>query len=300
MKRTVLALALAALAAPLFASDSYKLIARVNGREITNADLDAQWDRIPAKLQADYLKTGGKAAFLDNYISKKLIVQDAFASGFAEKIGVSDDLDADGESQLFDRYVREVVASSIVTEGEMRKVYTENQTQFGAPEQAHLSIVRALKGDNPVAAKEAISKVMVEIFSARTTLAALVGAEGLAQAMAAKFAEIAARVSDDPSAANGGDLGWVPLHTFDPRISGAARTMKPGAVSGMLESREAYQMVLVHDYRPAGVEPFETAQDAIREFLMARNARKVMQAVKAKTDELRAAGKVEVFAENLR
>ena len=203
MKRTLFALALAALAAPLFASDSYKLIARVNGREITNADLDAQWDRIPAKLQADYLKAGGKAAFLDNYISKKLIVQDAFASGFAEKVGVSDDLDADGESQLFDRYVREVVASSIVTEGEMRKVYVENQAQFGAPEQAHLGTIRVLKGDDPAAAKEAISKVMVEIFSARTTLAAQVGAEGLREAMAAKFAEVAARVSDDPSAANG-------------------------------------------------------------------------------------------------
>ena len=91
MKRTLLVLALAAVAVPLFASDSYKLIARVNGREITNADLDAQWERVPAKLQAEYLKNGGKAAFLDNYISKKLMVMDAVSSGFAKKIGVSDE-----------------------------------------------------------------------------------------------------------------------------------------------------------------------------------------------------------------
>jgi hypothetical protein len=300
MKRTLLVFALAAIAAPLFASDSYKLVARVNGREITNADLDAQWDRVPEQLQAQYMKNGGKKVFLENYVSKKLIVMDAFASGFAKKAGLSDDLDADAESALFDRYVREVVASSIITEGEMQRVYNENRGQFSAPEQAHLSIIRTMKGTNPDAAREELSKVVVEIFSARTTLAAQVGADRLMDALAAKFAEIATRASDDPSAAKGGDLGWVALHTLDPRIAGAARTMRPGAVSGILESGDAYQVVLVHEYRPAGIEPFETAQDAIREFLMARNSRKVMQAVKQKTDELRAAGKVEIFAENVR
>ena len=301
MKRTVLALALAAVAAPLFASDAYKLIARVNGREITNADLDAQWSRVPAELQQQYLKSGGKAAFLDNYISKVLVVQDAFASGFAAKAGVPEDLeDAAAESQLFDRYIREAVAASIITEGEMRKVYTEHLSQFSAPEQAHLSIVRALKGENPAAAREALQKAMVEVFTARTALIAQLGPERAPEAVAAKFAEVAERASDDPSAAKGGDLGWVPLHTLDPRIAAAARTMKPGAISGIVESREAYQIVLVHEYRPAGTEPFETAQDAIREFLMARDSRKVMQLVKTKTEQLRAAGKVEIFPENLR
>jgi parvulin-like peptidyl-prolyl isomerase len=300
MKRTLLALALAAVAVPLFASDSFKLIARVNGREITNADLDAQWERVPAKLQAEYQKHGGKAAFLDNYISKKLMVMDAVASGYAKKIGVSDDLDIAGESALFDRYVREVVAAPIVTEGEMQKVYTENRAQFTAPEQARLSTIRTLKKDNPDAAKEALSKVIVEVFSARTALASQVSADQLLDALAVKFGEIAARVSDDPSAAKGGDLGWVALHTLDPRIANAARSMKPGAISGILESKDAYQVVLLHEYRPAGIEPFETAQDAIREYLMARNSRKVMQAVKEKTAQLRAAGKVEVFAENLK
>ena len=300
MKRTLLAFALAAVAVPLFASDAHKLVARVNGREITNADLDALWDRVPAELKQQYLKNGGKKIFLDNYVSKKLIVQDAVKSGFAAKIGVSDELDAAAESTLFDRYVREVLAASIVNESEMKKVYNENRAQFTAPEQARLSIIRAKKGDNPTAAREALSKVMVEIFTARTTLASQVGADQLLDAVAGKFAEVATRASDDDSASKGGDLGWVALHTLDPRISTAARTMKRGAVSGILESQDAYQLILLHEYRAAGIEPYETAQDAIREYLMARNSRKVMEAVKAKTEQLRTAGKVEIFAENLR
>ncbi len=300
MKRTLLALALAAFAAPLFAADEHKLIARVNGREITNADLAAVWDRVPADLQKQYEKNGGKLAFLKNYVAKKLIVQDAIKSGFAAKIGAPEDLDAAGESQLFDRYVREVVAAKIITEEEMRKVYYERREEFNAPEQAHLSIIRQLKKDNPEAAREAISKVMIEIFSARTALAQQVGPDQLAEAMAAKFAEVAARASDDKSAAEGGSLGWVALHTLDPKIANAARTMRRGTISGILETPDAFQMVLVHEHKPAGVESFEAVQDAIREYLMAHNARQVMQAVTKKTDELRAAGEVEIFAENVR
>lgn len=300
MKRTLLALALAAIAAPLFASDSYKLVARVNGREITNADLDSLWDRVPEKLQEQYAKSGGKKAFLLNYVAKKLVVQDAVKSGFAAKIGAPDDLDAAAESALFDRYVREVLAAPIITEEVMKKVYDEKRNDFAYPEQARLSIIRALKKESPESAREALSKVMIEIFSARTTLAAQLGPNKLPEAMAAKFAEVARRVSDDPSASAGGDLGFVALHTLEPKIASAARTMKKGTISGILESRDAFQMVLVHDYRPEGVESFEAAMPAIREFVMARESKKVMDAVMKKTDELRASGKVEIFAENLR
>jgi len=147
MKRALLALALTAAAVPVFASDAHKLVARVNGREITNADIDAIWDRVPAEIQAQYLKNGGKQAFLQNTIAKKLIVQDAVKSGFAAKIGAPADLTPAAESALFDRYVREVVAASIVTEDEMKKVYAEHRSEFNAPEQAHVSIIRALKKD---------------------------------------------------------------------------------------------------------------------------------------------------------
>ncbi|HEV7239582.1 MAG TPA: peptidylprolyl isomerase [Thermoanaerobaculia bacterium] len=300
MKKTLLALALVATASPLFASDSYKLVARINGREITNADLDALWERVPEKVQAQYKQAGGKKAFLENYVAKKLVVQDAVKSGFAAKIGLPDDLDAAAESSLFDRYVREVLAAPIVTEEVMRKVYEEKRSEFAYPEQAHISIIRALKKENPEAAREALSKVMIEVFSARTALAAQVGAAGLPEAMAKKFAEVATRASDDPSASRGGNLGFVALHTLEPKIASAARTMKRGTISGILESRDAFQMVLVHEYRSEGVESYEAAQPAIREFIMARESKKVMDAVMKKTAELRAAGKVEIFAENLR
>lgn len=301
MKRTLLALALAA-AFPLAAqSDADKLVARVNGEELTNRKVDLLWNRLTVDMQTRYLKSGGgKLGFLQNQIAKQLLVQDAVNSGYAAKIGAPVDLDAAAQAILFDGYIKDVIAVSVISEQEMLAVYEEHKSEFMAPEQGWLSIIRAEKKDKPEVAREVLSKAMVEIYSARTTLAQTYSAAHLDTALAAKFAEVATRVSDHPSATKGGDMGFVALHEMAPRIADAARTMKPGSISGILETPEAFQMMLVHEHRPAGVENFEQAKPAIREFLMSRNPKKFMDAVARKSSALRAAGKVEIFAENLR
>jgi len=302
MKRTLLALALAALAAPLFAqTDGDKLVARINGREITNRDFDEIWTRLSDEMQAQYMKAGGKKLLLENFVGKQLVVQDAVRSGFAKKIGAPDDLDAQSESALFDQYVREIVAAPLLTEANMRKIYEEKRSEFATPEQARLRVIRALKGDSPESAKDTMAKAMMEIFAERQSI----GQSGASKeealaALALKFSEVAARVSDHDSAPQGGDLGWVPLHTLDPKVAQAARTMRPGTISGVLDATDSYQLVLVEEYLPAGAESFEAAKGAIREYLLANNTKAVMQALQKKIGELRASSKVELFVENLR
>jgi parvulin-like peptidyl-prolyl isomerase len=301
MKRTLLALALLATAAPMLAqSDADKLVARVNGEEITNRDLNNVWDRVPKNVQAQYAKAGGKEAFLKNYVAKHLLIQDAVKSGFAAKVGAPPELDAETESALFDQYVREVIAGPLITEADMQAVYDIKKSEFVAPEQGRLLVIRGLKKDKPEIARETVSKAMVEIFAARTSLAQKYGFEKAVPYLTAKFAEVASRVSDDASAKEGGDMGWVALHTLDPKIAEAVRTMKPGSISGIIETRDAFQLVLVQEYRPAGVQAFESAKPAIREFIMARDAKRVMEAITKKSTELRATGKVEIFPENVR
>ena len=301
MKRTLLALALAAATLPLVAqTDGDKLVARINGKELTNRDIDALWRRMPQQMQDDYVKNGGKLVFVLNYVAKHLIVQEAVKSGFAAKIGAPDELDAAGEAMLFDRYVREVIAEPLVSEEEMKRVYQEHSTEFVAPEQGSFLIIRALKKDKVASARETIEKAMIEIYSARTQLAQTYSSQHLPAAMRAKFAEVARRVSDAPSAEKGGDMGWVPLHTVDAKIADAVRTMKPGTASGIIETPDAFQMIFVDEHRPAGVDSFEAVKPALKQFIMARDAKKVMEAVQKKSAELRKAGRVEIFAQNLR
>jgi len=301
MKRTLLAMTLALVAFPLAAQDGDTLVARINGEEFTNRRVDELWNRLSSDMQERYYRNGGgKYGFLQNHIAKYLLVQEAIKSGYAAKIGAPAELDAAEESLLFDRYVKDVIAAPLITEEEMRKVYQERGSEFLAPEQGWVRVIRLLKKDSTATAREEISKAMVEIYSARTVLAQTYSAEHLPAALASKFAEIARRISDDPSAEAGGDLGWVALHTLDPKIADAVRTMKPGSISGILETNDAFRMILVHEHRPAGVESYESAKTAIRGYLMSRDPQKFMNAVSKRSSELRASGKVEIFKENLR
>lgn len=300
MKRTLLALLLAAAAPLLAQTDDDRLVARVNGREITNRTLNDLWSRVTPELQEQYKKAGGKKVFLDNYISKHLLVQEAVNSGFAKKVNAPEDLDAAAESALFDQYVRDVIAAPLITEELMRDAYTQHQDQFRVPEQAQLRIIRALKKDDPEAARNKVAQAMVEIFSARAEIARSVPKDQAMVALADKFSEVATRASDHESAPNGGMTGWVALYTFDPKIAHAARTMRVGTISGVLESPDAYQIILVDEYRGAGVETYENAKEALRNFVMARQSRHVMDALQKKSAELRAAGKIELWPENIR
>ena len=153
MKRTLLALALAAIAAPLFASDGYKLVARVNGREITNADLDTSVGPRARRSCRRSTRSGGKKAFLENYVAKKLVVQDAVKSGFAAKIGSCRKTSTRRRSR---RCSTATSAKCWRRRSSPRKrcgrCMTRSAASSAYPEQAHISIIRALKKESPEAA----------------------------------------------------------------------------------------------------------------------------------------------------
>ena len=56
-------------------------------------------------MRTNYDQNGGKGAFLENYIRKRLMLQEAFKTGFDKKPEVVATLESARESALFDRYV---------------------------------------------------------------------------------------------------------------------------------------------------------------------------------------------------
>src|SRR5262245_4902077 len=115
MKRLIVLLPVAALALPLAAQQpapapSPKQVAVVNGEVVTADKLDQMWNNMGVQMRDQYDKAGGKSAFLENYLRKRLIIQEAIKSGFDKRPDVRADMDSGAESALFDRYVRDVVA----------------------------------------------------------------------------------------------------------------------------------------------------------------------------------------------
>src|SRR4029079_7954618 len=90
---------------------------------------------------------------------------------------------------------------------------------------------------------------------------------GAARVRLSNFAEEARKYSEDGSGQQGGDLGWNGRGVFDPTFEEAAFNMRPGVVSGIVETRFGYHLIFVEDRKPAGTAPFDEVKDDIRESL---------------------------------
>src|SRR5260221_4495421 len=111
-----------------------KIVAVINGETITAARLDQLWNRIPPKTRDQYKTNGGKGAYLNNYIGKRLVVQEALKRGFDKKPEVLADVALAQETALFDWYVHDAVAPTIAPDSAVRKFYDENPENFKMPE----------------------------------------------------------------------------------------------------------------------------------------------------------------------
>lgn len=308
MKRCLISLALAvACAASLSAQQAApatakpaapaaKIVATVNGEPISAAELDRIWNRMGAKLRAQYDQAGnGKMRFLENYVGKRLLLQLAAQSDFEKSPAVQAELEAAKEAALFDLYVRDVVATQVVTDAEVRKFYDDHPADFVRPEQASVRIIFIGTDKHSVEdARALIGEVMKELYGVKA------GSANDPKAVAQAFAAAANRNSEHPSAAVGGDMGWVERKALDPKIASAVFSMNRNTVSGILETDAGMYLVLVEDRQAASTESFESVRASIREYLFGANVQKVMEAVNRTTNELRASSKVTLYPENVK
>ncbi|HYO79189.1 MAG TPA: peptidyl-prolyl cis-trans isomerase [Thermoanaerobaculia bacterium] len=300
MKQTLIALALFSLAAaPMDAQQgapgSPDVVAVVNGETITRTQLDQLWNRLSEKARTQYDKNGGgKRGFLDNYIRKRLLLQQAAAANFQKSATVQAELEAAKESALFDMYVRDVIASSVVNESTIRKFYEDHAEDFMRPEQAKVRMILITTANRSQSdARGLAGRALQELSSARAA------AGNDAAKVADAFARLAQQYSDHPSAAAGGNLGWVSREAVDAHVATAAFSVRPGTFSGILEAEDGMHLILVEAKRPAAKEPFESARAGIREYLLSSNAQKIVEAISNATADLQKSAKVTVYADNV-
>lgn len=289
------------------ADDSKRPVAVINGETITVEKLNRMYANLNTQMRTNYDQNGGKGAFLENYIRKRLLLQEAFKTGFDKKPDVVAAADAARESALFDRYVRDVVAAGIVTDKDVRDYYEQHPDDFATPEKVHVRhIVIAVKDNGPAPktdgqALEQISKILSELRAA--DIASAMGKPDdatLAKLRLAHFADAAKKYSEDGSAESGGDLGWMSKGQLDPTFEAAAWGLRPGVVSGVVHTKFGYHLIFVEGKESAGVEPFEAVKNGVREYLMTQKAADVLQAVGRLTNELKSNSRISVFPENIK
>jgi peptidyl-prolyl cis-trans isomerase SurA len=81
------------------------------------------------------------------------------------------------------------------------------------------------------------------------------------------FGKVAREVSQGPSAAEGGEIGFVRRGTVQPELERASFALKVGEVSGVVRTKSGFQIVQLEERRGGAARPFEQVKDEIRDRL---------------------------------
>ena len=311
MKRLATLLLVAGASLPLVAQQPAapkpqdKIVAQINGEVITQSQLDNLYDSLNLQMRQQYERAGGKAAFLDNYTRKRLLLQEALKAGFDKRPEVQQAVDAAKESALFDRYVKEVVSQQIVTNEMVRKYYDDHHDDFNEPEQVkayHIIVMYNGTGPKPKTKDEAKAEVekIANDLRERAKGWTQVDAAQQAHLMLSAFNDAAKAYSEDGTAPRGGELGWFEHGKMDKTFEDVAFGLKPGTMSDPFETRFGYHIVFVESRKAPRVTPFDEAKQSIRDKLIGEHTGDIMQTVTRLTDELKSSSKVALYPENIR
>jgi peptidyl-prolyl cis-trans isomerase C len=215
-------------------------------------------------------------------VKKQFPSEDLFVQTLIERKMSIDQLKADARKDIsIAKLIESEIASKVaVKPGQAEDFYAKNPEQFKEPERVRASHILIKFPENADAAAKAQTKAKAQ--------------QVLKDLKAGKdFAALAKQHSQDPdSAANGGDLGFFPQGRMVGPFNDAAFSLKPGALSDVVETQFGYHIIKVAEKQPARTVPLEEVRQKLEAYLQDQNRETETEAfVKA----LRAKGKVEIL-----
>lgn len=153
-----------------------------------------------------------------------------------------------------------LVPQMSASEKDIEEYYNDNPAEFTAPELRHaLDIQIAPKSADAAGLKAAQEK-------AESILADLKRAPGT-------FAALAKKYSDDPiSAEKGGDLGFLPRTGQSKAFDDALFALKPGQVSGVVQTASGFHIIKLVDVKPQRTTPLDEVRASIAQKIKMQNA----------------------------
>lgn len=140
-----------------------------------------------------------------------------------------------------------------VTDTDLRAKYDADPKKYSAKEQVRYSRIRVAFPENATEAQKAEARKKAD--EARAAAAAPGG----------DFAQVVAQVSDDiASRAQGGDMGFAERTATPRELVTVAFGLADGAVSEVIETDDAFEIVKRTEAREPGPKPFDEAKDQIR------------------------------------
>ncbi len=117
------------------------VVALVNGRAITQTEFDLRWGELSKATRSRYEKEGGKQRFLDELITRELLMQEARRRGLDQDDTIRDKTQRYKEQLILDELLKDKLQSKVeLTQAELDAYYEKHASQLLDPLKANVSV----------------------------------------------------------------------------------------------------------------------------------------------------------------
>ncbi len=232
------------------------IIALVNGQAITQAEFDLRWSELSQATRTRYDKEGGKRRFLDELITRELLMQEAHRQRLDQDDTIRDKTRRYKEQLILDELLKDKLQTKVeVTQAELDAYYANHAGELLDPLKVNVSIM-----------------LLPNVYAAKD-LEAQINRGG-------NFVKFAQRYSiDERSKSQGGDIGPYRKGLVPPEVDTVIHTLKPGLVSAPVKSENGYYLVMVTHLDEAVLQADLATQERLRQELLADKRRKRFEEV---------------------
>lgn len=256
-----IALACALAAAPAWAQQP---VARMGGITITAAELKALIDAQPPEArQALAASPDALEQSVRTELIRRAVAAEAQSKGWEKRPEVAARIARAREEVIVATYVNDIARppADYPSAGDVLAFYESNRDKLQLPRRFHVAQIYVKRPADKPAADAAAKKA--------ADLAARARAPG------ADFAAIAKAGSEHESAANGGDMGWLPETQTLPEIRAVLAHLGKGQVSEPVASAQGWHILKLIDTADAGTAPLESVRPQIVNTLRLQRAREL-------------------------
>lgn len=215
-----------------------KVLAVVNGKEITENDIKASILRFPENKRGYFSSEAGKKQLLNELISFELMYNDASDNKVDEEEDFKKQIEAMKREMLAQFNITKVLKDVKVTEDEAKNYYDTHKTAFC--ERGTVSAKHIL-----VDSEEKALKIKEEIKNGKA------------------FEDAAKEYSTCPSKERGGDLGSFSRGQMVPEFENVAFNQEIGVVSDPVKTQFGYHLIKVESKTEDKPKSFEEVKDTI-------------------------------------
>jgi peptidyl-prolyl cis-trans isomerase C len=244
------------------------VLARVNNKVITMDDFRKEEEKLPPYIKASLETKEGKKQFLDNLVTRELIIQKAEKSGLDKDASVTSKLEEIKKTLMMEALLKkEIEGKAAFTEKEAEEYYNSHKDEFKEGEKVKISHIM-------VKTEKEASDILKKLEKKES------------------FEKLAKKYSIGATASKGGEIGYIERGMVIPEFEEAAfKLKKTGDISPVIKAGAGFHIIKLLDRKDAEAQPFEKVKDKIVETQTKKRQKELFESL---VDSLKKEAKLEI------